>query len=68
MKYCTEETLLQLFEKYAATPQEAKRVFSLVKNTELDFWEIGELLALKGMGRKSALLVMEVACDLAGKK
>ena len=68
MKYCTEETLLQLFEKHAATPQEAKRVFSLVKNTELDFWEIGELLALKGMGRKSALLVMEVACDLAGKK
>lgn len=68
MKNRNEETLLALFEKYASTPQEAKRVYNLVKNTELDVWEIGELLALKGMGRKGALLVMEVACDLWGKK
>lgn len=68
MKNCTETTLLELFKKHASTPQEAQRVYALVKGTELDVWEIGELLGLKGMGRKGALLVMEVACDLWGKK
>ena len=68
MKDCTPDTLLELFEKHAANKTEAKRVFNIVKHTELDVWEIGELLAMDGIGRKSALLIMEVACDLHGLK
>lgn len=65
---CNEGTMLELFKKHAASESEAKRVFNLVKNTELVNWRIEDLLSLKGMGRKSALLCMEVACDLQGKK
>ena len=68
MMNCTPDTLLELLEKHATTKAEAKRVFNIVKHTELDFWEIGELLAMDGIGRKSALLIMEVACDLHGMK
>lgn len=65
---CNENTMLELFEKHAANKTEAKRVYNLVKNTELVNWRIEDLLSLKGMGRKGALLCMEVACDLQGKK
>ena len=67
-KNCNENTMLELFEKHASSRAEARRVYDLVKHTELDVWEIGELMSLKGVGRKSALLIMEVACDLWGKK
>lgn len=65
---CNENTMLELFEKHATSKTEAKRVYNLVKNTELVNWRIEDLLSLKGMGRKGALLCMEVACDLQGKK
>ena len=65
---CNEGTLLELFKKHAASESEAKRVFNLVKNTELVNWRIEDLLSLKGMGRQGALLCMQVACDLVGKK
>ena len=65
---CNEGTLLELFKKHAACESEAKRVFNLVKNTELVNWRIEDLLSLKGMGRQGALLCMQVACDLVGKK
>ena len=68
MKDYNPDTLLELFLKHAKTPTEAKRVFNIIKHTELDFWEIGELLSMDGIGRKSALLIMEVACDLHGMK
>lgn len=65
---CSENTMLELFEKHAASKTEAKRVYNLVKNTELVNWRIEDLLSLKGMGRQGALLCMQVACDLVGKK
>ena len=65
---CSENTLLELFEKHAASKTEAKRVYNLVKNTELVNWRLEDLLSLKGMGRQGALLCMQVACDLMGKK
>lgn len=65
---CNENTMLELFKKHASSESEAKRVYNLVKNTELVNWRIEDLLSLKGMGRKGALLCMEVACDLQGKK
>ena len=68
MMDCNPYTLYQLFLKHAPTKSEARRVYNLVKNTELTIWEIGDLLSLKGMGRQGALLCMEVACDLVGKK
>ena len=64
----TEISLFELFLKHAATKSEARRVFNLVKNTELVNWRIEDLLSLKGMGRQGALLCMQVACDLVGKK
>lgn len=63
-----ENTMFDLFLKHASSKSEARRVYNLVKHTELTIWEIGELLSLKGMGRKGALLCMEVACDLQGMK
>lgn len=60
--------LFDLFLKHAPNKSEARRVYNLVKNTELDVWRIGDLIALRGVGRKSALLIMEVACDLNGLK
>ena len=68
MMDCNPYTLYQLFLKHAKTKSEARRVYNLVKNTELTIWELGDLLSLKGMGRQGALLSMEVACDLVGKK
>lgn len=68
MMDCNPYTLYQLFLKHAKTKSEACRVYNLVKNTELVNWRIEDLLSLKGMGRKGALLCMEVACDLQGKK
>ena len=65
---CNENTLLELFEKHAASKTEAKRVYNLVKNTELVNWRLEDLLSLKGMGRQGALLCMQVACDLMWKK
>lgn len=65
---CNENTMLELFEKHAPTKTEAKRVYNLVKNTELVNWRIEDLLSLKGMGRWGAILCMQVACDLVGKK
>ena len=63
-----EINLLELFEKHAATKTEAKRVYGLVEKYDLMALDMNNLLAIKGMGRKAALLVMEVACDLKGKK
>ena len=67
-KNWNEDSMFAMFLKHAKTPSEARRVYNLVKNTDLRVWEIGDLLSLKGMGRKGALLVMEVACDLEGMK
>ena len=62
-----ETTLVDLFEKHAATKQEAARVRMLVSDYDILHMTFGELLSIKGMGRKGALLVMHVACDLKGK-
>lgn len=63
-----ELTLLERFEQHAATPSVAKRVYNLVQNVDILNASAAELLAIPGMGRAAALMVMEVACDLAGKK
>lgn len=62
-----EITLTERFEKHAATKQEAARVRMLVSDYDILHMTFDELLSIKGMGRKGALLVMEVACDLKGK-
>ena len=61
-------TLLELFEKHAASANEAKRVYRLVEGHDLLSMSLEELLSLKGVGRKAALLIIEVVCDLKGKK
>ena len=61
-------TLLERFEKHASSKAEAKRAYNLVKDVPFMEMTLVQLLYLKGMGRKTALLVMEVACDLSDKK
>lgn len=63
-----EINLLELFEKHATSKNEAKRVYGLIEKYDMMALDMNNLLAIKGMGRKAALLVMEVACDLKGKK
>lgn len=63
-----EYTLLERFEQHAASKSEAKRVYGLIPEDAIMDLTLGDLMAIKGMGRKGALLVMEVVCDLAGKK
>ena len=61
--------MYELFLKHAKTKAEATRVYSLLPgDVDILACTIEDLLAIKGIGRKSALLIMEVACDLAGKK
>ena len=62
------DTMRELFIKYAPTKNEAMRVYNLVKHTELDVWSLHDIFSLKGIGRKSAELIMKVACDLYGFK
>lgn len=61
--------MYELFLKHAKSKSEATRVYALLP-AEFDILTctIEDLLAIKGIGRKSALLIMEVACDLVGKK
>lgn len=63
-----EISLLELFEKHATSKSEAKRVYALIAQYDVLALDLGTLFAIKGMGRKAALLVTEVAADLKGKK
>ena len=63
-----KRTILELFEIHAASKSEAKRVYHLVEGYDLLALDLNTLFAIKGMGRKAALLCVEVAADLKGKK
>lgn len=63
-----EIPMLERFEKHAATKTEARRVYNIVEDQDFMHMSLEELLYLRGLGRKGALLVVEVACDLTGKK
>lgn len=63
-----ELTLLERFEKHASTKAFAKKVYKLVAATDFCSMSVNQLLTIPGMGRKAALLVVEVACDLNGVK
>ena len=65
-----EYTLLERFEQRAVSKSEARRVYGLIFSGNYSIMDLtlGDLMAIKGMGRKGALLVMEVVCDLAVKK
>lgn len=63
-----ELTLEDRFLKYASSKSEAKRVMKLMDGHAILDMTLNELLQIPGMGRKAALLVMQVACDLYGKK
>ena len=69
-----ELTLEERFMMNAATPTAGKTVYNkllkanVIHNKDFMSLSFKELLAIPGIGRQAALLVMEVACDLAGKK
>jgi len=63
-----EMTLEERYLKYASSKSEAKRVMKLMEGHSLLGTTLDELLHIPGMGRKTALLIMQVACDLYGKK
>lgn len=60
--------VFELFLEHAKSKAEAARVFSLLPDKYILDLSMRELLSIKGIGRKAALLVMEVAADLAGKR
>lgn len=60
--------VFELFLEHAKSKAEATRVFSLLPDKYILDLSMRELLSIKGIGRKAAHLVMEVAADLAGKK
>lgn len=61
-------TLEERFEKNAASKAEAKRLCKLMENYAILDITLDQLLSIPGMGRKGALVVMQVACDIKGKK
>ena len=63
-----ELTLEERYLKYASSKFEAKRVMKLMEGHSLLDTTLDELLHIPGVGRKAALLIMQVACDLSGKK
>jgi len=63
-----EPTLLERFEKHASSKTFAKKVYNLVEGKDICNMSISKILAIPGMGRKAALLVAEVVCDLNGVK
>lgn len=65
-----KELTLEMFEKYTDSIS-AKQLWNLlfVKNSVcLESTSLTDLLAIPGMGRQRALIVMQVSCDIAGKK
>ena len=63
-----ELTLEERYLKYASSKSEAKRVMKLMEGHALLDTTLDELLHIPGIGRKAALLIMQVGCDLYGKK
>lgn len=59
---------LEMLEKHTDSKPFAKKIFKMVECISLESTSISDLLAIPGMGRKGAILVMEAACDIAGKK
>ena len=68
MATASELTLVERFEKHAASKSEATRVYSRVKDYAIMDLTLNELLSIPGIGRKAAILVLEVAADLKNKK
>ena len=63
-----EPTLEERIAKYAATPADAKRLCKLLRGKGFMDLSLEQLLMIPGLGRKGALVIMQVACDIKGKK
>lgn len=67
-----EISIEERFVNRAVTPSFGKTVFGKLVKAEEDgtfmYCTLDQLLAIPGIGRQAALLIMDVACDLAGKK
>lgn len=70
MKKTTEKVVVDveaLFVEKAPRGNFGKKVFKLLPENFMAM-TLEDLLKVPGLGRKGAMLAMEVACDLAGKK
>lgn len=66
-----EITLEERFMQNAVTPTVGKTVYNKLVKAKVDNFmhmSLEQLLAIPGIGRSAAILIMDVACDLAGKK
>ena len=69
-----EITIQELIEKYAATPSVAKTLYNKLVKLGLDNKKalvdlsVNELVCGCGFGRSSLEVMIQVLCDLAGKK
>jgi len=64
-------TLEERFMKEAVTPAVGKTVYNKLVKAKVDNFmhmSLEQLLAIPGIGRQAAILIMCVACDLAGKR
>lgn len=66
-----EITLEECFMNKAVTPTFGKTVYNKLQKAGVKYLTtltLDQVLAIPGIGRQAALLIMDVACDLAGKK
>ena len=67
-------SIKELVEKYSATPTSAKVLYNKMVKSGIDNQRslldltVDEIVYNFGFGRASALTIMNVVCDLAGKK
>lgn len=67
-----ELTMLERFQKYAATKSEGTRVYNVLKKwfdkdeltiQDFEMVSVGFLLSIKGISRKAAKVVIDVVAD-----
>lgn len=60
--------IMERIEKHAASKAEAKRIYNLVEGIDFVHMTMTELMGIKGLGRKSAHVLLDVVLDINGKK
>lgn len=61
-------TILERIEKHAASKNEAQRIYNILEGIDFSHMTLTELMGIKGLGRKSAHVLLDVVLDMNGKK
>lgn len=60
--------IMERIEKHTASKAEAKRLYNLVEGIDFVHMTMTELMGIKGLGRKSVHVLLDVVLDINGKK